>query len=83
MLCVCSAWCADAVAATTATSAAMYSDITPLLAAAAGILGENLALPQLWTEDIRGFIIINATTLSVCVGTFFWMWRVMARKKLI
>ena len=49
----------------------------------AGILGENLALPTLWTEDIRGFIIINATTLSVCVGTFFWMWRVMAAKKLI
>lgn len=49
----------------------------------AGILGENLVLPELWTHDIRGFIAINAGTLTVCVGTFFWMWRVMAAKKLI
>lgn len=49
----------------------------------AGILGENLQLPAAWTEDMRGFIIINVTTLSVCVVTFLWMWRVMARKKLI
>lgn len=49
----------------------------------AGILGENLALPSLWTEDLRGFIIINVGTLTVCVGTFFYMWRVMAAKKLI
>lgn len=49
----------------------------------AGILGENLQLPAAWTEDLRGFIVINITTLSVCVATFSWMWRVMARKKLI
>jgi hypothetical protein len=30
-----------------------------------GILGENLQLPPSWTEDHRGFYIINATTLTV------------------
>lgn len=54
-----------------------------LLLMRAGILGENLQLPAAWTEDLRGFIVINITTLSVCVATFLWMWRVMARKKLI
>jgi hypothetical protein len=31
----------------------------------AGILGENLQLPPSWTEDHRGFYVINATTLTV------------------
>jgi hypothetical protein len=49
----------------------------------AGILGENLVLPSSWTEDLRGFIIINCTTLSVCAAVFIGCWKVMVNKKLI
>lgn len=49
----------------------------------AGILGENLVLPATWTADLRGFIVINATTASVCAATFFVIWKIMVRRKLI
>lgn len=49
----------------------------------AGILGENLVLPSAWTEDIRGFIIINCTTVTVCTVVFLTVWKIMVNKKLI
>ncbi len=49
----------------------------------AGILGENLVLPELWTSDLRGFIVINIGTFSMCVTIFFVVWRVMVAKKMI
>jgi hypothetical protein len=42
-----------------------------------------LVLPSSWTEDLRGFIIINCTTLSVCAAVFISCWKVMVNKKLI
>lgn len=49
----------------------------------AGILGENLVLPSSWTADLRGFIIINSTTLSLAVGVFCLTWTTMKRMKVI
>jgi hypothetical protein len=51
--------------------------------ALAGILGENLELPAAWTQDLRGFYVINIGTLSLCVATFFVVYRIMVQRKLI
>ncbi|KIZ02442.1 hypothetical protein MNEG_5514 [Monoraphidium neglectum] len=49
----------------------------------AGVLGENLVLPTLITQDIWGFVVVNGTASTVCVALFFLSWRVMQRRKMI
>jgi hypothetical protein len=49
----------------------------------AGILGENLVLPESWTADLRGFIIINVTMVTLCATVFGITWQIMVSKKLI
>jgi hypothetical protein len=49
----------------------------------AGVLGENLVLPELITKDIRGFILVNGGGLALSVSLFFLSWRAMARLKMI
>lgn len=49
----------------------------------AGVLGENLVLPDAITRDIRGFIIINVSTTVFVVSAFVLIWRIMRKKKLV
>jgi hypothetical protein len=49
----------------------------------AGVLGENLVLPSAITQDIRGFILVNGTAVTVCVALFFTWWRMMVKRKMI
>lgn len=36
----------------------------------AGILGENLVLPDTITKNLAGFLLVNFTTLSICFLVF-------------
>ncbi|KAI8464620.1 MAG: hypothetical protein J3K34DRAFT_526053 [Monoraphidium minutum] len=49
----------------------------------AGVLGENLVLPSAITQDIRGFIAVNGTALTLCIALFFVSWRTMQKRKMI
>ncbi|GBF99922.1 magnesium transporter-like [Raphidocelis subcapitata] len=49
----------------------------------AGVLGENLVLPSLITQDIWGFVLVNGTALTCCISLFFLWWRAMSKWKMI
>lgn len=49
----------------------------------AGILGENLVLPEIITQNLWGFIGVNGTMCFVCVSVFFGLYWSMRHKKLI
>jgi hypothetical protein len=49
----------------------------------AGVLGENLVLPSIITQDIWGFILVNGTAVTVCIALFFWAWSTMIKRKMI
>ena len=49
----------------------------------AGVLVENLVLPEAVTRDVRGFALVNGTASAACVTLFFVAWRAMARLKMI
>ncbi|GIL63492.1 hypothetical protein Vafri_17545 [Volvox africanus] len=48
-----------------------------------GMLGENLVLPDAITQDLSGFILINASTLLFCVTTFFSLVMVFKWQKVL
>eukprot|EP00955_Chlamydomonas_euryale_P031230 328395-Chlamydomonas_euryale.AAC.1 len=51
--------------------------------AVAGMLGENLELPEVITSDIWGFTVINISVLSMCAAIYFGITRVLAQSKMI
>ena len=48
----------------------MCSEADRKLITIAGILGENLIIPERITKDVTGFVVVNLTTLGVCLLFF-------------
>ncbi|KAG1680764.1 hypothetical protein FOA52_008097 [Chlamydomonas sp. UWO 241] len=54
-----------------------------MFSAIAGMLGENLVLPDIITSNMWGFAIVNAGCLAVCVLTFQGIYGILISRKLI
>lgn len=54
-----------------------------LVGVVAGVLGENLILPDIFTQTIWGFFIINAGVILLSLVAFFSVFVFLRQRKLI
>jgi len=57
--------------------------VLAFFSAVAGMLGENLVLPETITQDLLGFVLVNGGTFLLCALMFWGVYIILLKKKLI